>query len=240
MLATGSSVTDPPVQSKPSHGMLTIFDCDGVLVDSELVALRVLVEMMAGFGHTMSLAECRDAFMGMHNDDIVRGIEQRIGRALPGESQRMRARMLARLERELRPVPGVVETLARLDGPRCVASSSDRERIGLTLRWTGLDRFFGDRIFSGLDVPRGKPAPDLFLRAAATMGIAPQDCVVVEDSVMGVVAGRAARMRVIGFTGGSHSDPGHAERLRAAGAEVVISHMRDLDGLLADIEVPVA
>ena len=215
--------------------MLLIFDCDGVLVDSELVALEVLSAMMTEYGHPMDVAACRDAFMGQHNDDIVHGIEARIGRALPGEGPRMRQRMLARLERELKPIPGTAALLERLHGPRCVASSSDRERIKLTLRWTHLDRFFGDAIFSGLDVARGKPAPDLFLHAAARMGIAPAGCVVIEDSVPGVLAGVSAGMRVLGFTGGSHSDPGHAARLEAAGAARVAARMDAVPEALAHL-----
>ncbi len=213
--------------------MLLIFDCDGVLVDSELVALEELSAMMTDYGHPMDVAACRDAFMGQHNDDIVRGIEARVGRALPGEGARMRGRMLARLELELEPMPGAASLLARLDGPRCVASSSDRARIGMTLRWTGLDQYFGDHIFSGLDVARGKPAPDIFLHAAARMSVAPADCIVIEDSVAGVQAGVAAGMPVIGFTGGSHTDPSHAARLRAAGAERIVADMAELTVMLA-------
>ena len=216
--------------------MLTIFDCDGVLVDSELIALRVLSEMMAGFGQPMSVPACASAFMGMHNADIIRAIEARIGHSLPAdEGTRMRARMMELMKRELQPIPGVAAALARLDGPRCVASSSDRERIGLTLWLTGLDGFFGDHIFSGTEVAHGKPAPDIFLHAASTMGVAPHDCVVIEDSTMGVRAGMAAGMRVIGFTGGSHTDEGHAERLREAGAERVIATMAALPGAIATI-----
>lgn len=212
--------------------MLLIFDCDGVLVDSELIALQTLSAMMGEYGHPMSVAACRDAFMGRHNDDIVRGIESRIGRQLPGEGPRMRQRMLARLERELQPVTGVADALSRLDGPRCVASSSDRARIKLTLEWTGLHHFFGDHIYSGMDVARGKPAPDLFLHAAKAMGAAPGDCVVIEDSTMGVQAGVAAGMPVVGFTGGSHTDAGHAARLMAAGAQIVVARMVDLPACL--------
>ena len=208
--------------------MLLVFDCDGVLVDSEVVALEELSIMMAEHGHPMNVAACRDAFLGKHNDDIARAIEHVVGRALPGEAARMRSRMLARLERELQPVPGAAALLARLDGPRCVASSSDRERIAKTLRWAGLDGFFGGHIFSGLDVARGKPAPDLFLHAAASMGFAPPECVVIEDSVAGVEAGVAAGMRVIGFTGGAHTYDVHAARLTAAGARRIATSMEDL------------
>ncbi len=213
---------------------LTIFDCDGVLVDSELIALTVISLMMGERGHPMDVAACQAAFMGMHNADIIRAMESRLGRPLPDdEGATMRARMIARLERELQPIRGVASALARLDGPRCVASSSDRERIRLTLRLTGLDRFFGEHIYSGTEVAHGKPAPDLFLHAARTMGVAPARCIVVEDAVAGVQAGVAAGMPVIGFTGGSHTDPSHAERLRAAGADLVIAAMTDLPDALA-------
>ncbi len=215
--------------------MLTIFDCDGVLIDSELIALDVLSLMMGECGHPMSVAACQDAFMGLHNADIIRAIEARLGRALPAdEGARLRARIIDRFHGELRAVEGVAAALARLDGPRCVASSSDRARIALTLRLTGLDAFFGEHIFSGTEVAHGKPAPDLFLHAARAMGVDPSDCVVVEDAVAGVRAGVAAGMPVVGFTGGSHTDAGHAGRLRAAGAAVVIARMDDLPGALVE------
>ena len=212
--------------------MLTIFDCDGVLVDSELIALSVLSEMMGEFGHPMDVPACRDAFMGMHSADIVRAIEAHVGRDLPGTGERMRGRMIERLRRELQPVPGIADALAQLDGPRCVASSSDRARIALTLELTGRDRFFGEHVFSGTEVAHGKPAPDLFLHAAASMGVRPSRCVVVEDSVMGVRAGIAAGMPVVGFTGGAHGYAGFAARLAEAGAAPVIATMRELPAAL--------
>ena len=213
--------------------MLTIFDCDGVLVDSELIALEVLSDMMGEFGTPMSVADCRDAFMGRHAIDIARGIEVRLGRSMPDARAQMKARMTARMRSELAPVPGVARALARLSGPRCVASSSDPARIRLTLELTGLAGFFGAHIFSGIEVPNGKPAPDIFLHAAATMGSAPGDCVVIEDSVLGVQAGVAAGMPVIGFTGGAHAYPGFAERLREAGAGTIIAHMDELPEALS-------
>ncbi len=213
--------------------MLLIFDCDGVLVDSEVVALEELSLIMSEHGHPMDVAACRDAFLGKQAADIVRGIEAIVGRALPGQGTDMRRRMLVRLERELVAVPDIADALARLDGPRCVASSSDPERIRLTLRWAGLDRFFGDHIFSGLEVKRGKPAPDLFLHAARSMGFAPARCVVIEDSVAGVAAAVAAGMPVIGFTGGAHTYAEHAARLVAAGADAIVTDMRDLPEAVA-------
>ena len=128
---------------------------------------------------------------------------------------------------------GVVAAVSRLAGPRCVASSSDRARIALTLELTGLAHLFGDHIFSGTEVAHGKPAPDLFLHAARTMEVAPADCVVIEDSVLGVQAGVAAGMLVIGFTGGAHAYPGFAERLREAGARTVLGHMDELPDALS-------
>ncbi len=215
--------------------MLTIFDCDGVLIDSELIALDVISAMMGEYGHPMDVAACLDAYMGLHNADIVKGMEARIGRALPpGEGSRLRGRIIDRFHDELRAVEGIAAALARLPGPRCVASSSDRERIALTLRLAGLDGFFGANIFSGTEVAHGKPAPDLFLHAARAMGVAPRDCVVVEDAVAGVRAAVAAGMPVVGFTGGSHTDAGHAARLREAGAGIVIARMVDLADALAE------
>ena len=215
--------------------MLTIFDCDGVLVDSELIALSELSDIMSEHGKSMSVAECQDAFMGMHNADIVRAIEERIGRRLPGEGPRMRDRMIERLKRELQPVPGIADALTRLAGPRCVASSSDRARIELTLELTGLTRFFGRHIFSGTEVARGKPAPDLFLHAAEAMDTPPDACIVVEDSVMGVRAGVAAGMPVIGFLGGAHANAGFEMRLREAGAVRVVHRMSELPKVLAEV-----
>ena len=212
--------------------MLTIFDCDGVLIDSEIIALGELSDMMGEYGVPMSMAECQDAFMGMHNADIVRAIEARIGRSLPGEGPRMRARMMARFKDELQPVPGIADALGGLNGPRCVASSSDRARIELTLELTGLTRFFDGHIFSGTEVARGKPAPDLFLYAAASMGFTPADCIVIEDSVTGVRAGVAAGMTVIGFSGGAHANEMVEARLLEAGADRVISRMSDLSATL--------
>lgn len=214
--------------------MLLIFDCDGTLVDSELIALEVLSDMMSELGRPMSVAACLDAFMGRHNADIVLEIERLIGRALPRTAgDDMRERMLARLRAELQPVTGIAELLRRLGGPRCVASSSSLPRIAESLELTGLAPFFGAHVFSASQVANGKPAPDLFLFAAAQMGVSPRDCLVIEDSVAGVEAGVAAGMAVIGFTGASHADDHHGERLAAAGARSVVASTADLGAAIA-------
>ena len=216
--------------------MLLIFDCDGTLVDSELIALEVLSDLMGALGRPMTVAACLDAFMGLHNEDIVRAIERLVGRPLaPDAGASMRARMVARMQVELQPVPGVAAVLAGLEGPRCVASSSDPARIALSLALTGLAGFFGPHLFSATQVSQGKPAPDLFLFAARTMGFAARDCLVVEDSVAGVEAGLRAGMGVVGFAGASHVDAGHAARLRAAGAHAVIAAMADLPAAIATV-----
>lgn len=214
--------------------MLLIFDCDGTLVDSELIALEVLSEMMSEQGVPMDVASCMHAFMGKHNADIVSEIERLIGRPLPpDEGARTRARMLARMESELKPVDGVAAVLAAVEGPRCVASSSDPARIAHSLERTGLASFFGEHIFSAAQVAHGKPAPDLFLLAAETMGFAPQHCIVIEDSVAGVVAGVRAGMAVIGFAGASHAAEGHGAMLEAAGATVTVMTMAALPDAIA-------
>ena len=210
-----------------------------------MIALSELSLRMSELGAPMTIAECLDAFMGMHNADIVGAIERRIGRPLPGEGPRLRGRMIERFRRDLQPIPGIADALARLEGPRCVASSSDRARIELTLELTGLGgsfhgrsfhgRSFHGSIFSGTDVAHGKPAPDLFLHAAAAMGAAPADCVVIEDSVNGVRAGVAAGMPVIGFIGGAHATADLGDRLRAAGAMRVIARGADLPTAISDV-----
>ncbi|MGL5733427.1 MAG: HAD-IA family hydrolase, partial [Beijerinckiaceae bacterium] len=143
------------------------------------------------------------------------------------------ARTLARFSLELQPIAGVRETILALPHPRCVASSSAPERLAVSLGKTGLADVFGDAVFSATMVARGKPAPDLFLLAAEKMGHSARDCVVIEDSVSGVKAGVAAGMRVIGFTGGSHCQPGHAQILKDAGAAAVIAEMAALQAVLA-------
>ena len=149
-------------------------------------------------------------------------------------SERLNSILFARFETDLKPIEGVREAILSLPYPRCVASSSVPERIALSLRVTGLSDLFDD-IFSSTQVPRGKPAPDLFLHAASSMNARPEDCVVIEDSVAGVQAALAAGMRVIGFAGGGHCGPEHAEKLRQAGAPVVIERMADLTSTVQDM-----
>lgn len=210
--------------------MLLIFDCDGVLVDSEVLSCRVDAEVLTEIGVPYTAEDIARRFVGVSMKDQIARIEAERGCKLPDDfSERVNRTLFARFETDLKPIVGVREAILSLPFPRCVASSSAPERIALSLRVTGLADLF-DHIFSATQVARGKPAPDLFLHAARQMSFHPEECVVVEDSAAGVQAARAAGMRVIGFTGGGHCGPDHAGKLRQAGATVIIERMADLPG----------
>jgi len=207
---------------------LVIFDCDGVLVDSELLSNRVLAQTLAEIGLPMSLEETIATFMGHSMAACVAIIEERTSRPIPSNFvANFRDRTFDVFRRELRPVQGIESVLDAIDLPFCVASSGPPEKIQLTLSITGLLPRFAGRIFSAVEVTRGKPHPDLFLHAAHKMGVAPPACVVVEDSVRGVQAAVAAGMRVFGY-----ADLTDADTLAAAGARVFRS-MAELPALLS-------
>lgn len=215
---------------------LLIFDCDGVLVDSEIIAFDVLAQMLAGLGRPMSLSESRDRFMGRRTPEVLAEIETDIGRPIPADTgERMKALLFDRLRHELRAVEGVKEAIAHLPWPICVASSSSPERIALSLEVTGLAPLFGTHVFSAEQVAHGKPAPDLFLLAARSMRAAPGETIVIEDSPAGVTAARRAGMGVIGFAGASHADADLSKALHAAGAAVVLTKMADLPDAVAKL-----
>ena len=212
--------------------MLLIFDCDGVLVDSESLSCRIDAEFLTQIGIPYTAEEIARQFLGVSLKTMIARIEAERGCRLPDDfGERLNSILFARFETDLKPIEGVRDAILSLPHPRCVASSSVPERIALSLRITGLSDLFDD-IFSSTQVPRGKPAPDLFLHAASNMKARPEDCLVIEDSVAGVQAALAAGMRVIGFTGASHTYPSHADRLTDAGAETVIARMVDLPGVV--------
>ncbi|MEU1036779.1 HAD family hydrolase [Streptomyces mirabilis] len=184
---------------------LVIFDNDGVLVDSEPISNRILAAYLTELGHPTSYEESIRDYMGSAMHRIHELVQERSGQRLPEDFDDVfHGRVFAAFERELQPVPGAVQLLEKLaadEVPYCVASSGSHERIRVGHRKTGLDRWFDEgRVFSSQDVGRGKPAPDLFLYAAERMGVAPERCVVVEDSPLGVRAANAAGMDVYGFT----------------------------------------
>jgi HAD superfamily hydrolase (TIGR01509 family) len=206
---------------------LVIFDCDGVLVDSERIAVSVDVEVLAELGWPLSADEVVERFLGRTHAHMVAEIEANVPGLAPGWDRPFDERYRAAFQARLRPVDGVVEALAAIDLPTCVASSGSHEKLRFTLGLTGLLERFEGRIFSASDVARGKPAPDLFLHAAAHMGVEPAACVVVEDSAHGVAAARSAGMRALGYAGGLTP----RAHLESAGA-VVFDAMRELPALL--------
>ena len=208
---------------------LAIFDCDGVLVDSEPIFNRAHAEILECCGFPIAPEALMERFCGVADAEMIAAIETEWGRPLPPD-YRARVAVLtdAYCSTSLCAVTGVGEALARLGIPRCVASSGTPERVRSSLALTGLLGRFEPHIFSAVMVARGKPAPDLFLHAAHEMRAAPARCLVVEDSVAGVRAAAAAGMTVIGFCGGSHCPPGHPELLRRNGAALAICEMHEL------------
>jgi HAD superfamily hydrolase (TIGR01509 family) len=207
---------------------LVIFDCDGVLVDSERLAVQIDVRVLAELGWVLSEREVIERFVGRSDAFMAAEIEAHLGRPLPaGWEDACQHLYREAFAAELAPVNGIVEALDRITLPTCVASSGSHEKMRHTLGLTGLwDRFAG-RVFSASEVARGKPAPDLFLYAAARMGVHPGACAVVEDSRHGVEAARAAGMLAVAFAGGVTP----AEHLQGPGT-IVFSDMRELPGLL--------
>jgi HAD superfamily hydrolase (TIGR01509 family) len=208
---------------------LVIFDCDGVLVDSERIAVRIDAVVLARLGWKLTEPEIVERFVGRSEAYMASEIERALGRPLEvGWDDEFVPLYREALGAELEPVDGIVEALDAISTPTCVASSSSHERLRFTLGLTGLlDRFDG-RIFSAADVANGKPAPDLFRHAATALGADPARCAVVEDSVYGVEAARAAGMRAFGYAGGLTP----AER-PAGPRTTVFGDMRELPGLLA-------
>jgi HAD superfamily hydrolase (TIGR01509 family) len=209
---------------------LVIFDCDGVLVDSEPISVRHDVELFAELGLPMSEAEVIERFVGRSAGVIVAAIEDGLGHPLPeGAFEQAERRLWQAWAAELTPVDGIAEALDQITAPVCVASSSGHESLQYKLELTGLYERFEGRIFSAAEVSNGKPAPDLFLHAAARMGFEPAGCVVVEDSRYGVEAARAAGMGVFGYAGGlTPAD------VLAGPRTVVFDDMRTLPRLLRD------
>jgi HAD superfamily hydrolase (TIGR01509 family) len=214
---------------------LVIFDCDGVLVDSEIVAARVDADLITRAGFPIEAEEVAERFAGLTFHDILIEVEKisaiPLQASLIDEEWRILDRRLAA---EVRAIDGAREAVARVRTPLCICSNSPADRLEMMLTKTGLKPLFGDHVFSARDLPgaRPKPAPDVYLHAARAMRADPANTFVIEDSVHGVHAARAAGMRVIGFTGASHSYPGHADRLTEAGAETVIRRHADLHAVL--------
>jgi len=207
---------------------LVIFDCDGVVVDSEPIGNRVFRAFLAELGIVMSEREVYENFLGRALADSLAIVEQRLGRPVPDTVvARYRTTRDRTLRDEVRPIEGVERIVRQLRVPYCIASSGDHDKMRATLGATGLLPLFEGRVFSATEVARAKPAPDVYLHAAARMGIGPASVVVIEDTVPGVTAAHAAGMTVVGF---APLTP--AAALTAAGATVTAAHMRDVEPLL--------
>lgn len=207
---------------------LVIFDCDGVLVDSDRISLRIQAERISALGLEMSYEDCVRDFLGLGMEATLRIVAERLGRPVPaGWEAELDAAVREGFQRELKAVPGVIKALEEIELPFCVASSGSHDKMRFTLGLTDMwDRFAG-RIFSVDEVQQGKPAPDLFLHAASRMSTPPERCIVIEDSPFGIAGAKAAGMSVLGFAAATTSP-------RLDGADAVFTSMADLPGLVAN------
>ena len=211
--------------------MLIIFDCDGVLIDSEILSARVDSELLGEIGYEITPEELAHRFAGITTERIFELVGEEMGRAVPTKLiERAKRETDKKLKEEVLPIGGVQEMLDALDDPRCICSNSRPERLQISLTKAGLWDRFRPYVFSAQAVGegRGKPAPDVFLHAAGIFETEPADAIVIEDSVAGITGAVAAGMRVIGFTGASHTWPGHGEVLMEAGALTVIRRLSEV------------
>lgn len=208
---------------------MLIFDFDGVIADSEVVANSVLAEVVSELGVPTTLEDSYNRYMGKRFPDVIAAVQADVGRPLPTTfAEDFQARTLAALRRDLKPVSGARDYIEAFDAiPKCIASSSSPDRLNLCLDVLALRTVFGSRVYSASLVPRGKPHPDIFLHAAKRMEAAPSRTIVIEDSASGVEAGVAAGMTVIGLLAASHIREGHRDRLLAAGVDHVAETFRE-------------
>ncbi|MGB3472499.1 MAG: HAD-IA family hydrolase [Erythrobacter sp.] len=214
-----------------------IFDSDGVLVDSEAIHIAVEQELLGEIGLSYDHSEYLSRFVGLSNADFYSALEmdfsERVGREFPSDfASKLQKRVWPRIQRELRAIEGVVQLVDAFCGSVAVGSSAPVTKLIRKLEITGLASLFAPHIYSVDHVQNGKPAPDLFLHAASQLGVNPERCAVIEDSVNGVLAAQAANMMPIGFVGGGHADEGLSDRLRASGAPVVVSSHFEIVELL--------
>ena len=213
-----------------------IFDCDGVLIDSEKISMAVDMALLAENDIVLTEAEMYLRFVGPTFEDMVAGLEQEYGKILPSDLSARKDRMMLELfRRDLKPVPGVIPMLRQLALPRSIGTNGPRDRALEALHITGLAPFFGDRLTTYEDVKNPKPAPDVYQLAARRAGFNPAHCLVVEDSVTGATAALAAGCKVIGFTGVAHEPAARARELKELGVSHVIHDMGELLGAISPI-----
>lgn len=218
---------------------LIIFDCDGVLIDSEGISSRVETEELRRCGCEITVETYLEGALGIaEEEEIWARIATENGIQLPsGFAETVRGKVTEAFENELVPIPGVKEVLSKLKTPSCIASSSSPDKLKKCLELTGLTDFFTNTVFSAAEVSRGKPHPDLFLHAASRMGVDAFRCLVVEDSPAGVQGAKAAKMTVFGFHGATHQIPGLPQKLIASGSAAIFGDMRELPAMLGKIQL---
>lgn len=213
-----------------------IWDCDGCLIDSEILACSVSADLLGSMGYNITPQDYIDRFAGKGIRHTLQLIEQETGRTFlkhfPFEQLHTKREKL--FKQSLKPIDGVKDILHDIDLPMCIASGSEFDRLNLTLSITNLKPKFTDRIFSAEQVQHGKPAPDLFLFAAAQMNISPTSCLVIEDSVSGIKAAKSAGMPVFGFIGASHATPQWKQKIQEIEPTLIFDNMRDLPKLIKD------
>jgi HAD superfamily hydrolase (TIGR01509 family) len=215
---------------------LVIFDCDGVLVDSEVISCRAHAETLTRHGYPITAEQVLARFLGRSMRQATIEVEAELGRRLPDDfASQTYAEIFRLFATSLQATPHIAEALARIAQPVCVASSGPPEKISASLNRTGLYDRFAPHIFSAVQVRHGKPAPDLFLFAAEQMNVSPGRCLVIEDSIAGIAGAVAAGMPVLGFHGGSHCREGHGKQLHDAGAAMIFDDMRHLPDLMARV-----
>ena len=220
-----------------SENLLIIFDCDGVLIDSELISIKILHQLFVEYGAKLSEHDVMQRFQGRSLKSALEEVKAEFGVDVPEHAVvHMNTKLFEAFSRELTQVNGVQEFIDSLTSKVCVASSSHPERLEHSLGITSLLRYFDGQIYSATMVKRGKPAPDLFLLAAQDMGYSPQNCVVIEDSPYGILAAKSAGMHAIGITAASHTKaPEFSDKLHKAGADFVATDYKVLSQYLMDI-----
>ena len=223
--------------AKPSQPIqCVIFDCDGVLVDSEILANQTALQMLEPYGFSMSQAEYGGSFAGKTETDILEIIRRDYGIDLPNDFHgRLSLEIERRIDRELQAIPGMRDVIASLSVPTAVVSNSRLVRVISSLKVAGLSDLFGDDLFAAEMVDYPKPAPDIYLYAARQLGVSPAACLVIEDSRSGITAAHRAGMSVIGFLAASHLPAGHEQTARAAGAWAVAGSAEELRQLLQTV-----
>ena len=221
---------------------LIIFDCDGVLIDSETISATMLIETLADHGVVVDAPYVAEHFLGRSYPTVMKQIRTAFGIALSAEFEdEYRARLMEAFETDLKIMPGVRAVIDALNVASCVATSSSPKRVMRSLQLVGLDQIFAGRIFTASEVANGKPAPDLFFHVAAKMGVDPTNCLVIEDSRNGILAAKAAGMQVWRFTGGSHVSPRDAAGPSSALADRAFDDFADFFHLAPELQkVPAA